>query len=324
MATPGNIGTDQLLLLSAGEEECDLVQKEILSRSQLSVIVKKPTIMKNVGPHDEYSNVRESVSEMISDFPNLNDHLPETKSDHPSCTTASIRSMVKSVSILPTNQFRSSTSHSPSPARSRLGNRLSLKRKGRKTLSTQTPKLASPGQQLLNLDTILQTSPILSDKNLYQASTDTSGAKLCNSLEKIQERRTKSARVTSAKQRPGFLSGDGVWSSDDEFDSVRLVRRLDDEDWQPGGKMRMSRKKMKRKENERKHFGKRKLFSIGRDYMDDSAESDEENLKNERTKSLKFSRSRKGILSTVEKLKREGSLADQLGVEVNSSVQRWK
>merc|ERR1719318_1167648 len=153
---------------------------------------------------------------------------------------------MESVSIPPTNhfeeatsiQFSNSTSHSPSPARSRLRNRLSLKRKGRKTLSTQTPKLASPGQQqLLNLDTILQTSPILPDKNLDQASTDTSGAKLCNSLEKIQERRTKSARVTSVKQRPGFLSGDGVWSSDEEFDSVRLVRRLDDQDWQPGGKL---------------------------------------------------------------------------------------
>jgi len=102
MATHGNIGTDQLLL-SAGEDDCDLVQGEVLSRSPLSVIVKKPTNMKNVGPFDEYSIVRESVSEMISDFPNLNtctSHLPVTKSDCLPSTTASIRSM-ESISILP-------------------------------------------------------------------------------------------------------------------------------------------------------------------------------------------------------------------------------
>ena len=202
---------------------------------------------------------------------------------------------------------------------------MSLQRKGRKTFSTPTPKLTNPAQKWLNLDKILQASPILSDKNLSQASTDTPGVKLGNRIEKFQERRTKSARVTSVRQMPEFLSGDAVWSSDDEVDSVRLVRRLDDEDWQPeegGGKM--SKKRMKRRENVRKHLGKRKLFSIGKDYMDDSAESDEENQKNEKTKRVTFSRTRKGIMRTVEKLKREGSLADQFGVEVNTPVQRWR
>ena len=58
--------------------------------------------------------------------------------------------------------------------------------------------------------------------------------------------------------------------------------------------------------------------------MDDSAESDEENQKNKNTKRVTFSRTRKGILSTVDKLKREGSLADQFGVKMNNPVQRWR
>ena len=232
MTSHGNTYTDQLVLSGGCEDGCDLVQGEIVNledSSTLSVIVKKPSNMKYIGPSGEDSIVNEGVLE--SDEPNLSiSHLLKTKSDCLPCTTASINSL-ESPKILParlieeasSNQF-SKTSDCLPPGRSRLQNRLSLQRKGRKTFSAETPKLTNPAQQLLNLDEILQASPILSaDKNLYQA-----GVKLGIRIELFQERRTKSARVTSVRQRPAFLSGDAVWSSDDEVDSVREVRRLDE------------------------------------------------------------------------------------------------
>jgi hypothetical protein len=278
MTNHGETSTDTLVVLSGGggEDECDLVQGEIVKLediSTISVIVKKPTNMKDIGPFGEDSIVNEDVHE--SDEPNLSTrHLLETKSDCLPCTTASINSL-ESQKILPAKHFEeassnqlSITSHSPPPAKSRPRprSRLSLQRKGRKTFSAKT-KLTNPAQQLLNLDEILQSSPVLSDKILYQASTDAPpGVKLGNRIEKLQERRTKSVSVTSMRQRGEFLSGDCVWRSDDEVGRVSVVCRLDDEDWQPGeGGGKRSKKGMKRRGNVRKHLAKRKLFSIGRD-----------------------------------------------------------
>merc|ERR1712096_83363 len=139
-------------------------------------------------------------------------------------------------------------------------------------------------------------------------------------------RKTRSAE-TSKLVRLTPVTGDWTWSSDEEVEGVggegRESKEMD-EDWQPEkdvGKKKKPGDGRKGSDLKKKRVCKRRLFSNKKDYMDDSAESGKEEESHEDESRKKYGRTRKGVLNTVRKLKKEGSLPDLCGDKLDT--QGW-
>ena len=123
------------------------------------------------------------------------------------------------------------------------------------------------------------------------------------------------------------MTGDWTWSSDEEEEGAGGEGRETkekDEDWQP--EKDVGKKKTPgdgRKGSDLKKVCKRRLFSNKKDYMDDSAESGKEEESHEDESRKKYGRTRKGVLNTVQKLKKEGSLPDLCEEKAATPAQGW-
>jgi len=164
------------------------------------------------------------------------------------------------------------------------------------------------------------------EQRIYQKLSENRVGKEGHDHEDTLARKTRSAK-TSKLVRPTPVTGDWTWSSDEEVEGAggegRESKEMD-EDWQPEkdvGKKKKPGDGRKGSDLKKKRVCKRRLFSNKKDYMDDSAESGKEEESHEDESRKKYGRTRKGVLNTVQKLKKEGSLPDLCGDKLDT--QGW-
>ena len=117
-----------------------------------------------------------------------------------------------------------------------------------------------------------------------------------------------------------FVSGDWALSSEEEVrretpSEVKMSKKTEDNDGLPVEDEGYDEAGEEGESEEKKKRGvKRKLFSKNKDYMDDSAESGEEdNSFEEEERKRKYPGTRNGLRRTLDSLKKEGSFSDLCG-----------